>query len=213
MRTVSNLHAGRSQLAAWFALPALLSMLLLAGVSWRPVREALALRGTRSQATDLRERLAEAERRQRSFEEQGTSSAIDGALAQARGGVPRAASPLELHSVVRLIADALGFALESVVVQDATDPGLAVLDDAVLARPVVLTGSGPLDSIQRLNTALRAVGFRVGATRFEARRSDSRSDRFQIHAEITFYESTEPGDPAVSELPGAESAPMGPPTQ
>lgn len=213
MRSVSNLQDGRRELAVWLILPALLAIVVLAGVSYQPVREAFALRGTCSLAPELSAGLAEAERKDRAFEAERARESLDAALAQARLAFPRGVSPLELHAIVRLIADALGFALETVVVQDATDAGLAVLDDVLFGRPVVLRGGGPIDSVERLDAALAAIGFRVSASKFQAHRADSGTDRFQIQAEIIFYESTEPVDSAASGLPGIESMPEGAPTQ
>ena len=192
MKAVSNLRSGTVKRATLGILPLALSLTAMCGFAVRPgldIQEAEALR------RHAEHRVAECVAEKKlcaSFVDQGGFLRLERALDRVRELIPREATELELHSVVRIAAKATSFNLQAVSIDEPRDIGLARLGDLVVVREIDVRGVGSLGALPELVSMLRGFGYPTAVLEFTTSRQDEASSHYRTQAVLGVFAVTDP---------------------
>ncbi len=185
---ISNLRVGRVQRHALVIVASLGLALSLAGVAVRP---RLGLRAAEQELgqAEARVRARDAEAASLSqFEAGGGVARMRAALARLARLLPTPIPELELHGLLRLLAQRSAVTLRTLELGEPYDSGLARLDDVAALREVHLTGEGSLTQILALLAAVRALDRPVAVLEFQLTRREAR-ERSSFTLLLGFFES------------------------
>ena len=191
MKPISNLKSGRLARGAVALLPVALSITALGGFTVIPTTnrdEARASHGA------VRQFVAQGQQQRHRFQEYDEAKAddrVESALARVKSLVPRGSSELELHSLLRVIAEASRLSLESLAIGEPLDAGFEPLDELIAVRRIELRGSGPIRALTNVDSLLRAGGHPTAVREFRFSRADDREDTFRWHAVLGVFEATD----------------------
>lgn len=165
--SVGNLRAGRRRRYALLSGVCLLVVVSVAGVAARP---SLGMRAAELEFEQARlrgeEREAVAARLER-FESSGGEQRARTALARLARLLPRPLPELELHGLLRLLAERRNLLLETLEIAEPAEVGLERLDDVAALREVRLAGRGTLGDVLGFVAELRALGRPLSVLEFQ----------------------------------------------
>ena len=187
--TVSNARSGRFPRAAWIAVPAVLSVLMLGGVTARPVLDLTDAREARAGALEreARWRAARAEHDELAAARLGPR--LVEALEELRACVPTTVGPLEAHSLLRVLAKDAGFELTSLNVGEPSDVGLAGATDRIEAIEVRLGGTCTPAGPRRFVDGVPSLGQPCSVRELGLQRDSARDRRFDARLCLLLYVS------------------------
>ena len=187
MRELANLRRGRARRSGLLLLPAVATIVGLAGVTAKPALDLRAARGTVEAARENLGRLELERARRDAVRAAGGQERIEAAIAELDGQLPRGVTELDVHTAVRVAAELNGLVLDRLSVGELLDPGLPRASDVVLARSVHVAGRGGADAFFATLATLDALGVPVSVLEVSlARRPDSAS--FEITSTLGLYE-------------------------
>ena len=202
-RAIDNLGARRGARAAALVVPLVAGTLALAGVVAPP---AIDLARSGDALERIRAR-AEAFGREsdaiRAFESARGLERIADAEARVESALPLDAEPFAVQSLVRLVACARAIELSAIRIGHVRDGGLAVLDDRVVLREVVVEGSGALAGWTGLLEDLDAHGRPAVVLDFDLRRANGPGRAFEARMTLGFLATA----PAIARDDDREDAP------
>jgi hypothetical protein len=185
---ITNLRAGRVKRHAAFLVPTVLAALSLAGVATRPnLSMGTAVRDLSQAEERVQERAQHAER----LQELGSSKGLELAeavLAAMRSRLPAPLPDLELHGLLRLIAERCGVELASLQIGAAHDPGLEHLDDVAGLREVHVEGASTLSGLLGALRGFQSLGRPAAVLEFRVERSEEQ-DRYHWSVVLGLFES------------------------
>lgn len=149
-------------------------VLSMAGVAVRP---SFGLREAESQLALASERVAQRESIRTElarFEQAGGQARVRAAFQMLAARVPPPAPDLELHGLLRLLAERQGALLTGLSLGTPRDAGFARLRDVVAVREVRLEGESTLDALLEMLGALRALDRPFSILEFQWTRGETR---------------------------------------
>jgi hypothetical protein len=183
-RRMANMRRGVLARGATLIVPALLSILALAGVTIQP---ALGVSRARALLRAAEARDAEHRAEQERWNAFETARAIHVARAgreRVRALVPRECTSVVAHGVVRAVAARAGLDVETLQIGDDVDLGLEELSDRIVAREATIGGRGSLLQVLLALDELRALGFPTCVLEAWFERSDPLEARYQFRIVI-----------------------------
>lgn len=188
MAEITNLRAGRGKRHAAFLVPTVLAALSLAGVATRPNLSMGTAVGDLSQAEQrVQERALHADSLQALGSEGGLERA-EAVLAAVRSRLPAPLPDLELHGLLRLVAERGGAELASLEIGAAHDAGLEHLDDAAGVREVRIEGASALSGLLRVLRGCQSLGRPAAVLEFRVERSEEQ-ERYHWSVVLGLFES------------------------
>lgn len=180
---VSNVRVSLISRGAALVLPAVISLIALAGVTVRPALDIAAARRRLERARAL---TTELDSERSTFERHArdrTREVAEDALARLRGLVPEECSRVVAHGVVRLAAEAAQVSLVRLDIGSDIDPGWTSLDERIELRRASLSGSARPAALADLLDELETLGFPARVLDVTLRRS-ARQTEFEFQLEL-----------------------------
>ncbi|MSR61025.1 MAG: hypothetical protein EXS08_01075 [Planctomycetes bacterium] len=188
MADIHNLNDGRIKHRAAFVVPSLLLALSLAGVATRPNLSLGAAEVART-AAELRARECELlAERVAQFDHGGGPGRLERLLGFARRMLPPPLPLLELHGLLRLLAERSGVDLAALEILEPRDVGLEHLDDVATLREVHLEGESELRGLMAASSAFRLLGCPVAVLELDVARAE-RAGRYRWTLVLGLFES------------------------
>ncbi|MBI5433327.1 MAG: hypothetical protein HZA52_10910 [Planctomycetes bacterium] len=187
--TVSNARSGRFPRAAWIAVPAVLSMLMLGGVTARPVLDLTDAHAARSQAIEREARWRAARAEHDALTAADAGPRLASALQQLRGYIPTALGPLEAHTLLRVVAADSDIVLTSLQVGEPRDVGLAGSSDRIEALEARLGGSCSPAALVRFVDRVHALGQPCSVRELALQRESADERTFDVRLCLLLYVS------------------------
>lgn len=195
---IANLRTGWASRASWIVVPAVLSILSVAGVVAPPLislsKEELLRGSALRRAADCEAERADHER----FEKAHGFEQIRAAEAQVDRLVPKDFSAVDVHAALRLFARSHAVELRAINFVSTQPTDLPVLADRVVMSEVNLVGTGALSGWIGLVEEFQKSGHPCRLLELSMGRARAVDVRFEVRLSLGLYH-TEP-------LPAEESA-------
>jgi hypothetical protein len=122
------------------------------------------------------------------FEGGGGHARLERLLAAARQMLPPPLPALELHGLLRVIAERSGVELAGLEILEPSDAGLERLEDVATVREVHLQGESGLGEFLAASTAFRSLGCPVAVLELALARAE-RAGRYRWTLVLGLFES------------------------
>ena len=181
---VSNFRQGMFARGATLLVPAVLSLVALAGVSTGPVLEKverkLALQAAQRHVAELSNESAQ----HAAQAKEHTQVTALAALTKVRGLIPSECTPVLAHGLIRAAAARSGVGIQSLEVGIDRSVGLADTSDRIVALEVRLGGKASLTGVLDFLATLRGLGFPTTIFGAFVQRREPHSTRFEYRLEL-----------------------------